>query len=102
MDHDQHHRPHHRFEREFARVATVAPWIGKLRQPGWTLLRVLAAVMLIFGGILAVLPVLGLWMIPLGLMLLAIDIPILQEPLAALIIRARWIWHNLRMRWRRK
>ncbi len=42
------------------------------------LLRGLMGVLLIFGGILGFLPVLGFWMIPLGLALLATDIPPLR------------------------
>jgi hypothetical protein len=36
---------------------------------------------LIFGGIFSFLPVLGLWMLPLGLLLFAQDVPVLQPPL---------------------
>jgi hypothetical protein len=46
----------------------------------------------VIAGLLAVLPVLGLWMIPVGLLLLAIDLPILQGPVSRLLIRGRrWI-----------
>ena len=89
-----------RFEREFNRVAELAPWIDRLRQPGWLLVRLLLALVLIAGGFLAILPVFGLWMIPLGMLLLAIDIPMLQGPLASLIVRGRWFWHGMRKRWR--
>ncbi|PRY79441.1 hypothetical protein CLV80_10284 [Yoonia maritima] len=89
-----------RFEREFHRVAELAPWIERLRQPGWFVVRLFLALVLIVGGCLAILPVLGLWMIPVGMLLLAIDIPALQGPLATLIVRGRWTWHRLRKRWR--
>jgi len=36
-------------------------------------------VCLIPGGLLGFLPVLGLWMLPLGLLLLSIDVPILRR-----------------------
>ncbi len=38
-------------------------------------LRLLLGVGLVLGGIFAVLPVLGLWMLPLGVMVLSIDLP---------------------------
>ena len=37
--------------------------------------------LLIFGGIFSFLPVLGLWMLPLGLLLFAQDVPVLQKPM---------------------
>lgn len=85
-----------RFQRAFKRVETSAPWIGTLRQPRWFVVRLILAILLIIGGFLAILPVLGLWMIPLGLLLLAVDIPVLQGPIATFIIRVRWMWHKLR------
>ena len=41
--------------------------------------RLPAGILLIIGGCLAILPVFGLWMFPLGLMLLADDIPPLRR-----------------------
>lgn len=64
---------------------------------GW-LLRVPVALLLIAGGFLAILPVFGLWMIPLGLILLAFDLPILRPSVNAALIRARRKWAT----WRRK
>ncbi|AIQ90765.1 protein of unassigned function [Methylobacterium oryzae CBMB20] len=43
-----------------------------------------AALALIGGGVLSFLPVLGLWMLPLGLALLSEDIPALKPRLEAL------------------
>ena len=40
------------------------------------------AVLLVAGGIFSFLPVLGLWMLPLGLVLFAQDVPVLQKPMA--------------------
>jgi hypothetical protein len=48
--------------------------------------RLMVATVLIVGGILGiVLPVLGFWMVPLGLALLAIDVPFLRGPFAWLL-----------------
>jgi len=65
-------------------------------------IRLPLGIVLICGGILSFLPILGIWMLPLGLMLLAIDFPPLQGPIATAIIRG-WRWWDLRrMRKRRE
>jgi hypothetical protein len=43
--------------------------------PRSRLLRIAIGVALILGGIFAILPVFGVWMIPLGLLVLSVDIP---------------------------
>ena len=63
--------------------------------PRW--LRVTLGLLLIIGGILGFLPVLGFWMLPLGLAILAIDIPLAAR--AARRIE-RGLEHLFR-RWRR-
>jgi hypothetical protein len=45
----------------------------KIGMPGTKLLRTLLGVALILGGIFSFLPILGLWMLPLGLLVLSID-----------------------------
>lgn len=50
-----------------------------LRQPSARWARIPAATLLIAGGFLSILPILGLWMLPLGLVLLAEDIPPLRR-----------------------
>ena len=50
-----------------------------LRKPDSRSVRIPAAVLLIIGGCLAILPFFGLWMLPLGLILLAEDIPPLRR-----------------------
>ncbi|MBD8908764.1 hypothetical protein MZTS_19105 [Methylorubrum zatmanii] len=67
-----------------------------LREPARFLLRLLAAILLILGGIFSILPVLGLWMLPLGLALLAQDVPALKVPMEK---SARWIERQWRC-WR--
>ena len=56
------------------------------------LLRIPLAILLILGSFLAILPVFGLWMLPAGLMLLAIDIPLLRPRVSAALIRVRRRW----------
>jgi Mg2+/citrate symporter len=50
-------------------------WLEKLRDPHWRWLRIPVGVALVVGGILGFLPLVGFWMIPLGLSLLAVDFP---------------------------
>ena len=47
----------------------------KLPLPRSRLLRILIGALLIIGGLFAFLPILGFWMIPLGMLVLSIDIP---------------------------
>jgi hypothetical protein len=44
--------------------------------------RIPAAVLLILGGFFSFLPILGLWMLPLGVLLIAEDVPFLRRPTA--------------------
>jgi hypothetical protein len=55
--------------------------------------RIPLAILLVLGGIFSFLPVLGLWMLPLGLILIAQDIPILQKPIARMLgwIERKWL-----------
>lgn len=76
----------HRFEER------LPDWIARrsraLREPRAKLVRIPTAGLLIFGGVFSFLPILGLWMLPLGLLLLAVDMPSLRPPLARAL---RWI-----------
>jgi Inorganic pyrophosphatase len=47
-----------------------------LREPKWRSLRIPAGVLFVFGGIVGFLPLVGFWMLPLGLALLAPDVPL--------------------------
>ncbi|MBA4208803.1 MAG: hypothetical protein C0454_04660 [Parvibaculum sp.] len=42
--------------------------------PGPPLLRIVVGIALIFGGVLGFLPVLGFWMLPLGVLVLSVDL----------------------------
>lgn len=50
-----------------------------LRRPSSRWIRIPAGTLLVGGGVLSILPFLGLWMLPLGLMLLAEDLPPLRR-----------------------
>jgi hypothetical protein len=58
------------------RMQAITRW---LRKPNSRWARIPAGIFLMLGGFLAILPVFGLWMFPLGLMLLADDIPPLRR-----------------------
>jgi hypothetical protein len=56
------------------------------RRPGAFWLRAPLGFALIGAGIVGVvLPILGFWMVPLGLALLALDVPVLRRPLARVL-----------------
>lgn len=47
--------------------------------PGHPVIRILLGILLVLGGFLGFLPVLGFWMVPLGLIVLAVDFPIARR-----------------------
>ena len=74
----KHHE--HRIERLIDRLPErLQKTIRWLRRPGLRWVRVVAAVLFIAGSFLSILPIFGIWMLPLGLMLLAEDIPPLRR-----------------------
>ncbi|MEH6949782.1 hypothetical protein V4R08_00225 [Nitrobacter sp. NHB1] len=71
----------------------LAKFIGWVRKPSSRLVRIPLAIVLIVGGIFSFLPVLGLWMLPLGLILIAQDLPFLQGPMARMLgwVERKWM-----------
>lgn len=55
-------------------------------------------ILLMLGGIFSILPFLGLWMLPLGLLLIAYDVPFLQKPVGRFTLWAIQKWAALRQR----
>lgn len=90
-----------RFDRQLAALTSRSPMLGRFAaahqgRPG-ILVRLPLGLLLVAGGFLAILPIFGLWMIPLGLVILAIDLPALRPFVSAVIIRLRrkWaVWHH--------
>jgi hypothetical protein len=82
-----------RFQRQFEVLARLIPALrgpmATLRRDSWFPIRFPMALLLILGGFLSFLPILGIWMLPLGLLLLAVDLPVLRGPISVLIIRTR-------------
>lgn len=62
----------------------------KLR-PG---IRTLVGLLLIIGGVLGFLPILGFWMIPVGGLLIALDIPKLRGPVRVWLLRLKQKIHH--------
>lgn len=91
-----------RLLRQFDRLRASLPWFDRwirhLQSDRAALIRLPIALVMILGGLFSFLPFLGLWMLPLGLMLLALDLPVLQTPVAAALIRLRRWWAKRRHR----
>jgi len=71
------------------RIRTPTHW---LRRPSSRWARVPGGLLLVCGGLLFFLPLLGLWMAPLGLMLLAEDIPPLRRTRDRILARVARRW----------
>lgn len=80
-----------RVERDIpTRLAKAVHW---LRVPRRRWVRLPAGILFIIGGMFWFLPVVGIEMLPIGLALVAIDVPVLQRPMARMILwlDARWV-----------
>jgi hypothetical protein len=88
-------------ERHFAWFEAKLPpkpakFVGWVRKPSSRLVRIPLAILLVVGGTLSFLPILGLWMLPLGLVLIAQDVPLLEKPTALSLgwIERKWAAHQ--------
>ena len=96
-----------RLRRQFEAIERKTP-VGRrtlraLRRQEYRMVRIPLGVLLVLGGLAGFLPVLGLWMLPLGLLFLAVDIPRLRGCVSAGMIRFRRrldIWGRRWRRWR--
>jgi hypothetical protein len=61
--------------------ARIVDWV---RRPTSQLVRIPLGLLLVLGGTFGFLPILGFWMVPLGLILIARDVPPLERPLVRL------------------
>ncbi|UEM23831.1 hypothetical protein JL100_014160 [Skermanella mucosa] len=99
MTHIDDRRLDRRFERlERQLPASAARVLRWLRDPQATWVRIPVGLLLVIGGLLSFLPILGIWMLPLGLLLLAQDIPVLKRPTSRAMIRLERRW----VEWRRR
>jgi len=63
----------------------VARFMKKVRSPEVAPYRIPAGIALTAGGLVGFLPIVGFWMVPLGLAVLAQDVPVMRPPLARLL-----------------
>jgi hypothetical protein len=73
--------------------AGPAKYVSWLRQPTSKWVRIPLALLLMIGGVFSILPVLGLWMLPLGMLLIAQDVPFLEKPVARSLgwVERKWV-----------
>jgi len=88
------------YERLGRQIPVAAGFLAWARRPSARWVRIPLAILLRLGGVLSILPILGAWMLPLGLLLLAIDFPPLQNPISCAILRGQR-WWELRQRRKR-
>lgn len=97
-------REHRRFDRQLDKMGRSLPGLdGPLRgltAPGRMWLRWPVAILLMAGGLVGFLPVVGFWMFPLGVVLIAIDIPGIRPFVARNLLRGQVIWRQTRARLR--
>jgi hypothetical protein len=96
-------RTDRRFQRQFDMLSRMVPALRgpltALRRDAWRPVRLPLAILFIAGGMLWFLPVLGIWMLPFGLLLLAVDLPLLRAPISAALIRSRRRINRWRSYW---
>jgi uncharacterized membrane protein len=98
-------RQQRRLERQFSAIVRASPIIGaaiiRFHEGSSIFLRISLAVVLIIGGLLAFLPILTIWLIPVGVLLLATDLPFLRPIVSSTIIKLRRRLINFRRRLRK-
>lgn len=93
----------HRLRRQFAAIVRSTPATRKpvewLLNDRKRMIRVPVAALFLVGGLFSFLPLFGVWMLPIGLMLLAVDVPLLRPRVNAAVIRGRRRVSLWRRRW---
>lgn len=85
-----------RLERDLPRpVRGTLRW---LREPAARWVRIPLALVLFCGGIFGFMPVLGFWMLPLGLLLLSQDLPFLRKPTTKALAWLERCWQRWKPR----
>ena len=77
------------------RLGRMLRW---LRHPASRWIRIPVGVLFILGGVFSILPGLGIWMLPLGLLLIAYDVPALRKPVGRFTIWGAEKWAAFRQR----
>lgn len=73
-----------------------------MRRPRARFVRLPLGILCIIGSFLWFLPVLGLWFLPLGLLLIAQDVPFLRRPVGRMTLYLLDRWQRLRQWWTRR
>lgn len=81
------------------RVARALRW---LRGPQSRKVRIPLGIVFILAGLLWFLPVVGIEFLPIGLLLIAQDIPFLRKPVGKALLWAEDRWRFLRRRWQKR
>ncbi len=70
----------------------LARQIRNLRHPDARWIRLPVGLLMILGGVFSILPILGIWMLPVGLLLIAYDVPLLRRPMGRVTIWSMRTW----------
>lgn len=100
-------REHDGLETAFDRLERHVPGrvrraIAWLRRPQARIVRLPLGIVCILGSFLWFLPVLGLWFLPLGLLLIAQDVPFLRRPVGKMTHYLLDRWKQIRKWWARR
>jgi hypothetical protein len=100
-------KPRDELEQAFDKLANETPdsvtrAILWLRTPRARWVRIPLGVFCILASFLWFLPVLGIWLLPLGLLLVAQDVPALRKPVGRMILWLLDRWRRLRKRFTSK
>lgn len=82
-----------------ARLGRMIKWV---RRPQARWVRLPLGILCIIGSFLWFLPVLGLWFLPLGLLLIAQDVRVLRRPVGNMTLYLLDRWDRLRKWWKRR
>jgi hypothetical protein len=79
----------------------VARFMDRMRRPAAKWVRIPLGILCVLASFLWFLPVLGIWMLPLGLVLLAQDLPFLRRPVGRGLLWTLDRWDAAAARWHR-
>jgi hypothetical protein len=79
---------------------SAAHGLSWLRERKARRVRIPVGILLIVSGFLGFLPILGFWMVPLGLLLLAQDVPFLKRPAGRALVWFNRTWQTWKRRLR--
>ena len=94
-DHDELDRIIERYQAKMP--GWMARFVTWIRKPELRITRIIFGVLLVLLGFVGFLPILGFWMVPLGLLLLAQDVTFLRRPVVNTIYWCERKWQS----WRR-